>query len=170
MGAYNTPPDVLRELQRMRERIAALEMQTQQARIPMADIARTANQSIPNAATTAISWQTANRDTAGMWSAGAPTKLVIPNDGFWLFGASTSFAGNATGYRSAELWVSGALSSADRRDATGSSATSEISVTEVDYLATGAYVELRVYQNSGAALDWYFSGISMYAVFLGAGE
>ena len=128
-------------------------------------LVRKSNQSIPNATWTSISFdaQTFNAvlnfKTAGFWSSANPTRLTIPSGlgGIYLVFGRVEFVTNATGGRSVAI----------RRNASGTAGSfnnSKIALTPASWttpvitlglmsLNPTDYLELRVEQESGGALD-----------------
>lgn len=112
------------------------------------------NQSIPNATSTAISFNTENWDTNGMHAGGAPTRITFPVTGKYLVIGVASFDTNATGKRMLDIVYNGSsiLSRSDV-DALAVGGTWVHVSTMVNATATTDYVELKAYQTSGGALN-----------------
>lgn len=165
MGDYNAPPDLITEFHRMRERIAALERQTQQASEPGGVGQVLGVKSIPNATPTVVAWD----DGAGpMWNASNPTRLTAKAPGNYLFQILAAFDSNATGRRTAVLMRNGVAMHTEAKAAiSGEYTTLALSVV-LGVEALGDYYEARLFQNSGAALNIENGGsgyLSLFAAF-----
>lgn len=128
-------------------------------RLPSDDIGarvqRVLPQSIPNNATTVISFARVRYDTNAFWSSSSPTQLTIAIAGKYLIGASVTYAANATGVRQVGLRVNGGVYPALQVAPAG---TDNFAISTVFPLVAGDYVELITYQTSGAALNATISG------------
>ena len=120
------------------------------------DVVRTTAQSIPNNSWTAISLDSIRSEekpaTSSQWSSGSPTHLTCRLPGRYLIVASVRFAGNSTGGRGINIKVNGAWKMAVLVPPPGTLETI-ISISDIISLQTDDYVEVFVYQNSGAALN-----------------
>jgi len=120
------------------------------------DVVRTTAQSIPDNSWTAISFDTIRSEekpaTSSQWSSGSPTRLTCRLPGRYLIVASVRFAGNSTGGRGINIKVNGAWKMAVLVPPPGTLETI-ISISDIISLQTDDYVEVFVYQNSGAALN-----------------
>lgn len=112
--------------------------------------------SIPNNTSTSVSWTTVEferHDASAMWSVANPTRLVAPIAGKYAVALNVEWRSNATGIRSCSLVRnSPALTLPGQAQNSDSEAVNTSSYFEVD-LAAAAYVEAKVLQASGAALD-----------------
>lgn len=122
----------------------------------MCGLTRAATQSINNATDTLVQLDTSSFDTDGMGTTGAAAKITINTAGIYMVTCGASFAANTTGVRNISVWRNG--STGDRIiDVQGyvTSVTSANTVTasRAVSLAAGAYIDLRVYQTSGVALN-----------------
>ena len=132
-------------------------------------------QSIPNNVYTALTFTSEIVDRDNGHSNTVNTGRYTANTaGYYLFNGVAQFAANVTGYR-AVLWhVNGAFPTTGNYTQTSSTLSAGViaSVTAVpflQYLAVGDYVDLRVLQTSGAALNTVVtSGIasSMTAIWV----
>jgi hypothetical protein len=115
---------------------------------------REATQSINNNTETTVSFTDVRHDTTDgdMWDVSQPTRLVVPVDGFYLPMASLAWASNSAGVRVAYFRANGSvLLGRDTR--TANAATEATLTTPVRFFNAGDYVELRVFQSSGGALN-----------------
>ena len=174
MGAYNTPPDVLRELQRMRDRIGALEVQSQQAPQPICYTYLSSDFSLAHDATGAttvyIPWAGVSADTDQMWDAADPTKITLPYAGVWLVASNTVWRTNASGHRVSRNDVGPAVTTPVGATVLPASPTLETSYSTVGTrrLSAGDFLRLRCIQSSGGSLD-VTGGTAMTVLYLGAG-
>lgn len=113
-------------------------------------------QSIPNNAFTAVSLDSESVDSDGGHSTSTNTsRYVFQVAGRYRVHGIASFTANATGIRAVKLNVNGSgvvISSEQIVLPTGSVASTVLTSVPV-LAAVGDYVELLVYQNSGAALN-----------------
>jgi hypothetical protein len=116
-------------------------------------------QSIPNAAYTALTFSGELYDTDSMHSTTTnPTRITATTSGLYHVEAAGTFQPNATGRRLGSIFVNGAQLPTDSVDtqpvSSGSIGTTVIA--QGDYqLAAGDYLEFRLYQDSGAAINTY---------------
>lgn len=135
-----------------------------------AEIARLANparvrvfrstvQAIPNAAFTAVTFDTARYGSGDVWVAGSPTRLTVPagQDGIWAFGCACTLAAVAGGaQRQVNIRINGNNSlQIGVQQYPPSATTAPFFVIAGEYaMSAGDYAELVVYQDSGAALNF----------------
>lgn len=99
-----------------------------------------------------VPWTTEVVDTGGMWVAGSPTRLTIPEPGLWLVIASISYASNGTGRRISTVLKNGV--EVDRIDVPAAAANPHRYIVPVsEPAAAGDYFEAQAWQSSGAALN-----------------
>jgi hypothetical protein len=115
---------------------------------------RSTNQSIANNAYTAISWDTETWDTAGMHDATNPTRITITEAGKYLVTFHGPFDINGSGVRAWQIYKNGAQAIADHIDNTLAAIEPFMGCTTIAEFAVGDYLEARVYQNSGGALNF----------------
>jgi len=118
----------------------------------MARLRQTVAQSIPSSTGTNITLNTADFNRLSGWTGGS--RFTAPIAGTYEFTGAISFAGNATGYRSA-LWkinTAYAFDSGQNGSPAGGSATVAVARPFIIALQPGGFVELTAYQTSGAAL------------------
>jgi len=110
--------------------------------------------SIPDAAWTAVAWDTADLNEAGMWDLAAPGVITCLVDGLYQVTLNIKFTASAVGYRDAEIRLNGATILATAKEFSPSGAVAAgVSLGLVVSLAVGDTIEGLVYQNSGAGLD-----------------
>ena len=131
---------------------------------------KSGNQSIPNNAYTAITWDTEQYDTDAIHSTSVNTsRFTIPagKGGKWLFTGVALWEANATGSRFLFYYVNGALTARlfNITAPAGVEPASPISIT-LNLSATD-YIEFFAYQNSGTALN-YQVGSNIQVTYLGA--
>lgn len=102
---------------------------------------------------TQVSFTGESYDDLNAWTSGSPTRVTIPETGWYLVGAYTSYASNANGKRMTNIIIDGtiAVAATDQRNAVNSG-TTNVSLCNPVYLAAGQYIELQVYQTSGGTL------------------
>ncbi len=121
---------------------------------PVAKLYRATNQSINSGSLTAIQFSQALIDNLNQWSAGNTTRLVCRISGEYRVSGRARFAGNAVGRRILRIWHS---ASGDMAEAmlplTGGADECGLGTTELVTMTAGQYLELRVEQSSGGALN-----------------
>ena len=117
-----------------------------------ARVYRSTNQSIPTGTLTAITFDATRYDTDGLWAAGTPTRLTCTRPGIYLACGGVRFAANGTGGRAVQIGVNGTAYGSSFGPPIAGDAT-DVQATTVVQVAVGDYVEVFVYQTSGAALD-----------------
>ena len=125
----------------------------------------TPDQSIPNNAATAASFDTVNYDTAGMFDAGSPTRLTCVESGLYLVIADTFWNPNVAGYRQSIIRENGATSigfANQNAIATAGVSTLGNAVT-IWNAVVGDFLELMLTQTSGGALG-VAAGLEAYRV------
>lgn len=110
-------------------------------------------QSIPNNTGTSISFTDVVFDTANMFDAGTPTRLTAQRAGLYLLAGSAGFVTNATGDRSAGIRLNGATTLVIMTTPTAAGLFWSGSFAVAVNFAVGDFVELRVTQTSGGALN-----------------
>ena len=110
-----------------------------------------ANQSIPNAAPTAVSWQAVDRDTGGIFDPAAPTRLRCPDTGKVVLRACVTWQTDAASPRSVMMRLNGGPARGvgyQRVQGPDAGAALAISSSLMDVQA-GDYFELIVQHESG---------------------
>lgn len=102
---------------------------------------------------TQVSFTAESYDDLNAWTSGNPTRLIIPETGWYLVGAYTSYANNASGRRLTNIIIDGttAVAATDYRMPVNGG-TTNVSLCNPVYLAASQYIELQVYQTSGGVL------------------
>jgi len=120
-------------------------------------VIRSTAQSAAHATATDIIFSAAEGAIAvGMWSAGNPTRLVAPVDGYYIFGGSMEFAPNTTGVRVLYLrFGAGLIEKGKTVVPVTTAAGGPCAMTAVagSNMVAGDYVVLSVYHDSGAPLN-----------------
>ncbi|MDA8440497.1 MAG: hypothetical protein M0Z51_16785 [Propionibacterium sp.] len=94
----------------------------------------------------------ANSTHASMWTPAAPTRLIVPVDGFYQICGSAGWEANATGWRVLVVKLNGASYIVeDNRPPIGSGPTMA-TISTAAWLAAGSYLELQTWQNSGSTI------------------
>lgn len=118
-----------------------------------ANVTRASSQSISNATWTLITYTTETFDTDGYWSAGSPTKLIIPETGYYLVGCITKFAANANNEPEIMIYINGSTPATRVTGGTRPTGHSQLNISVVNAYTKNDYLEAKVYQNSGGALN-----------------
>ena len=133
-----------------------------------AKVIPTSNQTIPgNSTETPVTFSTVVFDTSSFWTASYPTRLTVPQDGYYFVRGSLRYntsGGNGT-HRLAILKVDGSSIIA-RINGNDSEGYPECEVTSLVYLTEGQYVELIALQDSGSNIALLSSGGFTYWVSL----
>lgn len=123
------------------------------------------SQNIPDNTDTAVTFDTERWDDDAFWDVASPTRLTIPDDGWYMVGGAVGYAFYTPAGKRFWLYV--------RRDGVTHIAVQsipdtdgarELSVSGLWYFTAGQYVELVVKQNTGAARTLQTSG-SIYPEF-----
>ena len=146
-------PATLRKLTDLERRLAALEaLERPYSRIG-ARVYNSANLSINNSTTPALTFDSERYDTAGLHSTSVNTgRLTAPVAGVYLIAATIAFDNNVTGNRQVQFEVNGTTTiQVVNNDA--ETGFVFVSIASLYRLAAGDYVQVRVNQTSGGALD-----------------
>ena len=132
---------------------------------------RTTTQSIADLTLTAVSFTAADSwDTDGFHSTVSnQSRLTVPSGlgGKYLIVATANWANNSTGWRDLSIRANGSSGLATARVGTGAANPYPIStITTVEQLAAGTYVEVTAWQNSGAAIDVTAANVTIMQVSL----
>ncbi len=122
---------------------------------PSCRVYHNAAQSIANATETSLAFNTERFDNDTMHAAGDDTKITFTTAGRYFLAVSVEFPANATGYRQVSIRHSvGTVKVAvDLLPVSSAGATSALSADTVYAMAAAEYVDARVYQSSGGALN-----------------
>ena len=121
-------------------------------------VRKSANQSIPNATVTTVTWDTEDYDTDTMHdNVTNNTRLTIQTAGKYLIVAQSNWASNNTGTRIARIRKNGVdyLASFEQPSNLANEASAAVSLV-ANFIA-GDYLEFTVYQDSGGALNFQSS-------------
>ena len=114
---------------------------------------RTAVQAIASGVQAAISWDAETTDAKNLHNTGLnPTRVTVGKAGRYQVLAQCAFTNNATGYRELQVHKNGVAVSTLRLAPFATPANYYQIVASV-LCAAGDYLELKVTQNSGAALN-----------------
>ena len=118
-----------------------------------AQVSRVAVQSINTATPTAISFDTEDADTDGMYAAAAPTRVTIVHPGLYLITAYVTPAASG-GYTSwAYIYLNNTTNIGGNNVAGVAAAAPIPCVTIARYLQAGDYLELYTSHNQGGAVN-----------------
>lgn len=128
---------------------------------PRARATRAANKSIATGGSAVVvDFDTEDHDHGDLYDPGGanPERITIGDDGTYGFGASGEWESNSSGIRYVAVRLNGtSVVAADRRPG---EALSEQSCSNERELLAADYVEMLVYQNSGASRNLQSSGAS----------
>lgn len=124
-------------------------------RVPRVRAYRTANQSIPDATDTAISFTASRYNNDRMWnSATNPTRFTCITPGLYTFKGNIEWAVSAIGIRSFWIRLNGTTDIGDVRITSPNGTSVDRHTVAADYeMVAGDYVEFMVRQNTGGALN-----------------
>ena len=122
------------------------------------------SQSINSAAFTSISFNTEVKDTGDMFDTSIPTKIYIKTAGFYDISAFTEFATNSTGVRGIALKINNSAYFGNVYMNAVNGATNPMITAIKKYFNAGDYIELQIYQTSGAALNSLASRFSIFKI------
>lgn len=123
-----------------------------------ARVTRDANQTIPNAVETALTFNVENFDVGGLANLGADNdRLTIQTAGKYLIGAQIVWAANAVGFRGLYLYQDANRVDTDEDAPPAGYSFRQRVITEME-LAAGSVIKAQVYQDSGGDLDVASSG------------
>lgn len=125
--------------------------------VPAASVVRVdasfgATQSVPHGTYTAVSFNTVEFDTDGLFALTSPTRLTAKTPGLYTIRGSASFDGNATGLRLVAIFKNGVSLHREAGSAAGNTDFTEREVEVSTILAAGDYLEVMVLQLSGSPL------------------
>lgn len=123
-----------------------------------ARIYNNATQSIPNAAATALTFNSEYFDTDAMHDplGSYPSRLTATTTGKYVITANVGFEANATGTRMVGIKLNGTTYIAQQTWAGFTGDSNIVNVTATVRMNAGDYVEVFVYQSSGGALSTVF--------------
>jgi hypothetical protein len=112
---------------------------------------RATDQSIPSGSTTLVSFTSQEFDSATFFTPTSTTFTVVQG-GIFLICGYVTYASNATGYRTLEIFAAGAVRSIVRVPAVSGEVTG-LSIAHVMSLNGSETVEARVFQSSGGSVN-----------------
>jgi len=120
-----------------------------------------AAQSIPNAAYTSLAFNSEDFDTDALHDLAVNnSRLTATIPGKYRISANISFEENAAGFRLAAIRYNGVQLAAQQTiPSIGGAIYTSLSLTTTLDMAVGDYVEVRVYQSSGGALDVEYTSL-----------
>lgn len=124
------------------------------AALPAAHVHHSVAQSIANDITTTLAFDSERFDTDTIHDlATNNTRLTCRTAGKYLAAGSAEFDANVTGERRISIVMNGAITLVLSSQLAVNGPTRLGTVTPIVQLAVGDYLEMRVYQSSGAALN-----------------
>lgn len=126
---------------------------------PRVAVSRSTTQSIPNAALTAMSWDTVivNDYTSPLFNLGSPTVITLTEPGFYSVTAHVAFDANTTGFRQIRIeFATNPVASQSLIANLGIGVGVDLNISANVYTVTAIeQVRVLVYQNSGAPLNTF---------------
>jgi hypothetical protein len=120
---------------------------------PLCDVAQASAQSIPNNALTALTWDTEVTDNDSAHSTVTnSSRITFQAAGWYHYEALYIAAFNTAGYRIVAAYKNGALYKPGQRLTPSVSNATDIAASGYIQVVVGDYLEIFVYQSSGAAL------------------
>lgn len=112
-----------------------------------------ASMSLNDSTLTEVSFTGESIDEAGQWDISQPTRVTIPETGWYLVGAYVSYENNPNGRRMTNITINHttAVVATDYRMPVNGGVTN-VSLGNPYYFTAGTYIELQVYQTSGVTL------------------
>lgn len=167
-GFVDRPPDLVDELRSLRSRVYELEQRVRSAAFLAPVIARVTvgTTSIPNTATTTISFSTMTTDTAGCWNGGQPDRLTATRAGVYVVAGFAQFFDNSTGDRQATVVATSA--GGGLMTIPAPTAAAQLTPTSIIECDEGDIVQLTVWQSSGGALNLTFGALAIAWVGVGS--
>lgn len=120
-----------------------------------ARVYNSANISIPNNSSTALTFNSERYDNANYHSTSSNTsRLTAPSDGLYIISAHVYFQANATGFRQLSININGTAVALEVRTAVTVASTATImTITTQTRMTAGQYAEVAVQQTSGGDLN-----------------
>lgn len=117
-------------------------------------VRRAARQSIPNLTVPYVSWDTEDFDPYGMFNPADPTKVTIPEAGWWLISSYLQWvAASTAGVRYCAILANGVMVAGTRQPLSSADGTCEQTLTRPWLCAAGEVIVLQVYQAAGIAIE-----------------
>ena len=133
---------------------------------PSLHITRNANQSIVNATSVAISWDTVQLNNWAMWTAGNPTVITLPLAGVYSVTVGCTYAANGVGDRITDVLFGGTLLCSDIRQSSAVNGAITTMAFIRKFNANDTFT-VRAYQSSGGALNIGEGGSGHERTFVG---
>lgn len=114
------------------------------------------NISIPNNTFTALTFDNEIDDTGALHSTSSnPSRITFPVAGRYNFAASIRFQESASGYRLIGIYVNGStpIAADGRVPVPGAGIQTDMGVSGTKTFAAGDYIEVKLFQDSGSALN-----------------
>jgi hypothetical protein len=122
-----------------------------------AEIYNDSDISVSNATFTVLQFNSIKWDSHGLADVSSGYRITVPVDGVYLITSVVRFDNNSTGYRYNGIFVNGGTNIVSAQNAVTNASTYMVN-TQIYRLTGGSYVQTRVYQNSGGALDVVYQG------------
>lgn len=113
---------------------------------------RTTSQALANNDVTAVEFTKADQEGAEFWAIDDDTKIVIPQDGWWLVNAGMLISENNTGTRAVHVMVNDSYDIIRTRTGATSSGKWGMNTSAYVPLNAGDELEMKAFQNSGSPL------------------
>jgi hypothetical protein len=121
---------------------------------PRVKVKRSSTQSIPSGTETAVAWNAEDYDSELMHdNASNPSRLVCRTAGTYAIWAAPEFSANGTGVRFSQVWINNILNVRSPLLVADGLTLIGMPIYVEALLAVDDFVEIKVFQNSGAALN-----------------
>jgi len=121
-------------------------------------------QSIIDSAFTSVNFATAINDTDGIFKLTSPTRITCNTPGFYSLFGMIDFAPNSTGARAIVFKKNTTTYYGQNYISSPTGIDTAITNTTAIYLNIGDYIELQVYQTSGASINLTSASFGMFKV------
>ncbi len=146
-------PNIIDDIRKLGKRLEIVERTLATPNYVFAHVNKSSLQTVNNASTTGINFDTVVEDSWDMFTASSD-RLTVPTDGVYLFTCSVTWAANATGQRRLNLRKNSTTStivSGDFYPVAG--VDTDTFVSAMFKMSEGDYVDAQVRQTSGGTLD-----------------
>ena len=117
-------------------------------------VRRTGAEAIPDATATMATFTEKSITWYGdYWVVGNPSRLTVDKNGLYMIGGYVSWSVNNVGIRELKLYSNGSTMICGNANIALTGVVTHSNLSTILYATTGTYFELRLWQNSGGALN-----------------